>query len=89
MTTKQVKTLEQKQQAMAHARESKSLNTVVKPNDGLFMTVPEICVSYKIGKTTLRDLIAVNEKTIKMVKAGKQTRYLTKDIKEMMSQYQS
>jgi len=89
MTIKQTKTLEQKQQAMAHARESKSLNTVVKSNDGLFMTVPEICNEYKIGKTTLRDLIAVNETTVKMVKAGKQTRYLTKDIKEMMSQYQS
>ena len=89
MTIKQVKTLEQKQQAMAHARESKSLNTAIKPNDGLFMTVPEICNEYKIGKTTLRDLIAVNETTVKMVKAGKQTRYLTKDIKAMMLQYQS
>jgi len=89
MTIKQTKTLEQKQQAMAHARESKSLNTVVKSNDGLFMTVPEICNEYKIGKTTLRDLIAVNETTVKMVKAGKQVRYLTKDIKAMMLQYQS
>lgn len=87
-TSAKTKTLAEKQAAMEHARNSKKEVSTSKPSDGLFMTIPEITQEYRIGRTTLRDLIAVNDTPIKSVKAGRQVRYLTKDIKEMFTKYQ-